>query len=68
MGGVFGGGGRRPSPPPPPPPKPKAPFDPGKRSRAALRGRYGRRGTILTGGQGIMDEADIRRKTLLGGG
>jgi hypothetical protein len=37
-----------------------------KAARSSLRNRYGRRKTILTGGQGVMEEADIRKKTLLG--
>lgn len=59
------------------PPKPKAPSvakaptrakpSPGALAkRRNTRTGYGRSSTILTGGQGVMEEADIRKKTLLG--
>ena len=38
----------------------------GPKARAFAKNRYSRRKTILTGGQGVMEEADIRKKTLLG--
>ena len=65
MGGIF----RRPSPPPPPPPPPPTPkpdSSAGADARTKERQRYSRRKTILTGGQGVEDEAEIVKKTLLG--
>jgi len=64
MGGIF----RRPKPPPPPapPPAPAPTPDAGLDARKKERLRYGRRKTILTGGQGIEEEAAILKKTLLG--
>jgi hypothetical protein len=64
MGGIF----RRPSPPPPPPPPPApAPTpDAGLDARKKEKQRYSRRKTILTSGQGIEEEAEIAKKTLLG--
>ena len=59
------------SPPkaPPPPPMPAAPSmttGAGTTARKALRSKYSRRKTILTGGQGVEEEAEIVKKTLLG--
>ena len=64
MGGIF----RRPKPPPPPapPPAPAPTPDAGLDARKKERLRYGRRKTILTGGQGVDEEAEILKKTLLG--
>jgi hypothetical protein len=65
MGGIF----RRPSPPPPPPPPPPTPkpdSSAGADARTKERQRYSRRKTILTGGQGVEEEAAIAKKTLLG--
>ena len=57
--------------PPPPPPVPAAPSfasaqGAGTSARKLLRNRYSRRKTILTGGQGVQEEAEIIKKTLLG--
>ena len=64
MGGIF----RRPKPPPPPPPPPApAPTpDAGLAARKKERQRYSRRKNIFTGGQGVDEEAEIAKKTLLG--
>ncbi|MEK9895879.1 MAG: hypothetical protein VW518_05560 [Burkholderiaceae bacterium] len=67
MGGVFSKP-KAPPPPPPPPPTP-TPADAAPAAADARRQagkRYGRRQTILTSGQGAVDEATIIRKTLLG--
>ena len=57
--------------PPPPPPMPAAPSyaaaaPAGTAARKTLRSKYSRRKTILTGGQGVEEEAEIVKKTLLG--
>ena len=57
--------------PPAPPPMPAAPSfagasDAGSSARKLVKSRYSRRKTILTGGQGVEDEAEIVKKTLLG--
>ena len=55
--------------PPPPQPVPKAPdfsAASGKSTVKKLRNRYSRRKTILTSGQGVDEEAEIVKKTLLG--
>jgi len=59
------------SPPkaPSPPPMPAGPSmtaGAGTTARKALRSKYSRRKTILTGGQGVEEEAEIVKKTLLG--
>jgi hypothetical protein len=67
MGGVFSKP-KAPPPPPPPPPTP-SPADAAPAAADARRQaskRYGRRQTILTGGAGVEDEAQIVKKTLLG--
>jgi len=56
-------------PPPPPPPPTRA--DPAieearRKQRLVARQRQGRASTILTSGQGVLGEAPVRRKTLLG--
>lgn len=59
----------RPPKPPPPPPVPAAPTmtpGAGTTARKTLRAKYSRRKTILTGGQGVEEEAEIVKKTLLG--
>tara|TARA_R100000687_G_scaffold13227_2_gene10372 strand:- start:2259 stop:2393 length:135 start_codon:yes stop_codon:yes gene_type:complete len=38
----------------------------GTAARKTLRQKYSRRKTILTGGQGVEEEAEIVKKTLLG--
>jgi len=55
--------------PPAPPPMPAAPSvtaGAGTAARKTLRSKYSRRKTILTGGQGVEEEAEIVKKTLLG--
>jgi hypothetical protein len=58
-----------PSPPPPPPPAP-TPTKVSKIKKSYLggvkRGASGRKSTMVTGGAGVEDEAEILRKTLLG--
>ena len=67
--GFFGGGS---SPPPiqPAPPLPQqsdAEVKAAKaRERERIRKMRGRKSTILTGGQGVQDEAEIGKKSLLG--
>ena len=58
----------KPPPPPPPPAAPKAvaAAPAGTAARKNLRSKYSRKSTILTGGQGVEDEAEIVTKTLLG--
>ncbi len=59
---------------PPPPPVPKrddeateqAMEEARRKQRLAARLRRGRASTILTSGQGVLGEAPISRKTLLG--
>ncbi len=59
---------------PPPPPVPKrsdeateqAMEEARRKQRLAARLRRGRASTILTSGQGVLGEASINRKTLLG--
>ena len=62
---------KAPSPPPPPPPPAAAKSitaaPAGTAARKLVRSKYSRRSTILTGGQGVEDEAEIIKKTLLGG-
>ena len=61
-------------PPPPAPPVPKrddkatqqAMEEARKKQRLVARLRRGRASTILTSGQGVLGEAPISRKTLLG--
>ena len=57
----------KPPPPPPPPAKPASAAPAGTAARKNLRSKYSRKSTILTGGQGVQDEAEIVKKTLLGG-
>lgn len=64
--------GSSPSPPPiaPPPPIPTV-EDPSvkeaeQRERERIRKARGRKATILTSGQGVLEEATVGRKTLLG--
>ncbi len=71
-------GGSAPSPPPPPPPPapPRAPVKMASsevqragdntRKQAALAGAS-QGGTLLTGGQGVLGQANLAKKTLLGG-
>ena len=58
----------KPPPPPPPPAAPKqvAAAPAGTAARKNLRSKYSRKSTILAGGQGVEDEAEIVKKTLLG--
>jgi len=58
-----------PEPPPPPPPDPRIKEEKRleeERRKRIKRGEIGRRSTILTGGAGLTDPANIQRKTLLG--
>ena len=70
MGGAVKKIFKSPSPPPPPPP-PAAPkavtaAPAGTAARKNVRSKYSRKNTILTGGQGVQEEAEIVKKTLLG--
>ena len=59
----------KPPKPPPPPPMPAPPImaaGAGTAARKTIRQKYSRRKTILTGGQGVEEEAEISKKTLLG--
>ena len=69
----------RPKPPPPPPPPPPVvmpaapptPVTPAVKAarvneKRALAMNQGRKSTILTSSRGVLTEADIQRKTLLG--
>jgi len=58
-----------PEPPPPPPPDPRIKEEKRleeERRERIKRGTIGRRSTILTGGAGLTEPANIQRKTLLG--
>lgn len=63
------------APPPPPAPTPVAPVqfadaeitEAGERARRRYGNARGRRSTILTGPQGVLDEAPAATRTLLGG-
>jgi hypothetical protein len=69
---MFGGGGSAPAPPPPPPPIPTPTRDDPEISQAdrdARRRRQlaaGRQSTLLTGGEGVTEDANTADKTLLG--
>ena len=58
----------KPPPPPPPPAAPKAvtAAPAGTAARKNVRSKYSRKNTILTGGQGVQEEAEIVKKILLG--
>ena len=56
----------KPPPPPPPPAKPASAAPAGTAARKNIRSKYSRKNTILTGGQGVTEEAEIVKKTLLG--
>ena len=58
----------KPPPPPPPPAAPKAvaAAPAGTAARKNIRSKYSRKNTILTGGEGVQEEAEIVKKTLLG--
>jgi hypothetical protein len=68
---------RRAAPPPPPPPPVEVPAAPPTQASEAVKSvrkgekkaaaqLQGRKSTILTGPRGLMAEADIGRKSLLG--
>jgi len=68
---------RRPAPPPPPPAPVQMPSAPPTPVSAAVKAArktqkrtaalaQGRKSTILTGPRGVLTEADITKKTLLG--
>ena len=70
-------GGSKPAPPPPPPaavelpPPPATVIDPAvknarKNEKKAAAQLAGRKSTILTGSQGVLEEANTKKKTLLG--
>jgi len=73
MGGVvkkvFGGGDKmKPPPPPKPPGMSSAEVDAAAANeRARVAAMQGRASTMLTGGDGVDDEADLAKKKLLGG-
>ena len=61
----------RPKPPPPPPPPPPVVMPAAVKAarvneKKALAMNQGRKSTILTSSRGVLTEADIQRKTLLG--
>ena len=58
----------KPPPPPPPPAAPKmvAAAPAGTAARKNIRSKYSRKNTILTGGEGVVEEAEIVKNTLLG--
>jgi len=70
--------GRSRPPPPPPPPEPiKLPPPPPTPVSAEVKAarvtqkrtlatKHGRKSTILTSSRGVLEDADIQRKTLLG--
>ena len=71
--------GRRSSPPPPPPPPPPVempaapptPVTPAVKAarvneKRALAMNQGRKSTILTSSRGVLTQADVNKKTLLG--
>ena len=68
---------RRPAPPPPPPAPVEMPAPPPtqatpsvkaarKNEKVAAANLQGRKSTILTGSRGVLEAADVQRKTLLG--
>ena len=68
---------RRPAPVPPPPPPVQMPAPPAtvidpavknarKNEKKAAAQLAGRKSTILTGSQGVLDDANTSKKTLLG--
>ena len=68
---------RRPAPVPPPPPPVQMPAPPAtvidpavksarKNEKKAAAQLAGRKSTILTGSQGVLEEANTSKKTLLG--
>jgi hypothetical protein len=68
---------RRPAPVPPPPPPVQMPAPPAtvidpavksarKNEKKAAAQLAGRKSTILTGSQGVLEEANTTKKTLLG--
>lgn len=70
MGGVVSAIFSKPKAPSvPAAPTPPKVSDAGPAARSAAvkaKKRYGRQATILTGGQGLTEEAEIEKKTLLG--
>tara|TARA_R100001594_G_scaffold78294_3_gene112893 strand:+ start:19365 stop:19613 length:249 start_codon:yes stop_codon:yes gene_type:complete len=71
---IFSAPSPAPPPPPPPAPTPSTVASTGKSIKSAsaksylggARGTSGRKSTMITGGAGVEDEAEILRKTLLG--
>ena len=70
-------GGSKPAPPPPPPAAVELPAPPAtviapavktarKNEKKAAAQLAGRKSTILTGSQGVLDDANTSKKTLLG--
>lgn len=74
MGGIFGGAPEVPSytPPPPPPPLPVVPTvnpeDEARKQReeAMARNRRGRAGMVATSERGVLSQAPVTTKSLLG--
>ena len=70
-------GGSKPAPPPPPPPPVQMPAPPATQIDPAVKSARrnekknaamlaGRKATILTGSQGVLDDAYTQKKTLMG--
>lgn len=69
MGKVFGGSKPKAPPPPPPPPDPNIEAERLRKEAEEQRIRSasgGRASTMLTGGEGVEEEANTAKKRLLG--
>jgi hypothetical protein len=69
MGKVFGGSKPKPPPPPPPPPTEESAADKLAKESQEQRlrsGSAGRASTMLTGGEGVVEDAKTAKKKLLG--
>ena len=71
MSGLFGGGGAPALAPAPAPPMATGPTSgeiaaKSAAARARLSKQRGRASTILTGGEGVTEQANVAKKTLLG--
>ena len=68
MSKIFGGSKQSAPAPTSPPTKTDAEVkEAASKERKRLLAKQGRESTILTGGQGVEDEANIKKKKLLGG-
>ena len=69
MGKVFGGSKPKAPPPPPPPPDPNIEAERLKKEAEEQRirsGAGGRASTMLTGGEGVEEDATTAKKRMLG--